>query len=74
MELINKRDLKEELLSKDKLIDEQNRIIEILRESNALIKKVNQKIIAEKDNEIEILKKKISQLQEEIKKTISLSV
>ena len=65
-------DLKLKLSEKESVISEQNRIIRILRESHDLIKKVNKKIIAEKDNTIAQLHEKIRQLQEKIKKYISL--
>ncbi|MBN1801642.1 MAG: hypothetical protein JW891_09070 [Candidatus Lokiarchaeota archaeon] len=72
MQTLSKSELIEEIREKEKIIEQQNHIIEILRESNDLIKKVNKKVIAQKEQEIDDLQAKISQLQEELKKKISL--
>ncbi|MFX1276543.1 MAG: hypothetical protein ACFFAT_16075 [Promethearchaeota archaeon] len=66
--------LKLELREKEKVIEEQARIIEILRESNTLIKQVNKKILDDKDNTIRLLNEKIKNLQRELKKYISLTI
>lgn len=66
--------LKLELREKEKVIEEQARIIEILRESNTLIKQVNKKILDDKDNTIMLLNEKIKNLQRELKKYISLTI
>lgn len=67
-------ELKVELMEKDKRIQEQNKIIEILRESNTLIKQVNKKILDDKDNTIMKLNEKIEKLQRKLKKYISLTI
>jgi len=67
-------DLKIKLMEKEKTIQEQKKIIEILRESNTLIKQVNRKILDDKDHTIMKLNEKIEKLQNKLKKYISLTI
>lgn len=67
-------ELKLDLMEKERIIEEQNKIIDILRESTTLVKQVNKKILDDKDHTIMILNEKIEKLQWKLKKYISLTV
>jgi hypothetical protein len=74
MEQLKVEDLERELREKNKIINDQKKLIDILRESNYLIKLVNQKAIDERERIIKEKEELINQLREKIKQQISLTV
>jgi recombinational DNA repair ATPase RecF len=74
MEQLKIEDLERELREKNKIINDQRKLIDILRESNNLVKLVDQKAIEERERIIKEKEELINQLREKIKKQISLIV
>jgi predicted translin family RNA/ssDNA-binding protein len=74
MEQLKIEDLERELREKNKTINDQRKLIDILRESNNLVKLVDQKAIDERERIIKEKEELINQLREKIKKQISLTV
>ncbi len=74
MEQLKIEDLGRELREKEKIIQEQKKLIDILRESNYIVKLVNQKVIDEKERIIREKEELIIQLREKLKKQIILAV
>ncbi len=74
MEQLKIEDLERELKEKEKIIQDQKKLIDILRESNYLVKLVNQKAIDEKERILREKEELIKQLRESLKKQIILSV
>ena len=74
MEQLKIEDLERELREKDKVIKEQNTLIDILRESNYLVKLVNQKAIDERQRIIEEKEQIIKKLREQMKRQITLTI
>lgn len=74
MEQLKIEDLERELREKNKIINDQKKLIDVLRESNNLVKLVDQKAIDERERIIKEKEEIINQLREKIKKQISLTV
>ena len=74
MEQLKIEDLERELREKDQVIKEQKKLIDILRESNYLVKLVNQKAIDERQRIIEEKETIIKKLREQMKRQITLTI